>query len=251
MIIRTFLDAAGGVLLDLYRLTPEQALLVKSETLPGLTPIGAFEEIPGTGLKVFVGERRPRAGQLEITLTTAGRRHEDAFALQRELLRIVPDIRAYSRVPGGTMDIAGASQVTRTITGSAQVAGAVAMTLECASPYFWADREPVTVPTGTPQPVDVGGVADTGLRVTITAGGSAVTDPSIRTDAGLTTWRGVIPAGGSLVLDSLNGWSVTLGGVDVDLFVTGPAPALTPGERTVTVTAPGAVATLQWREGDL
>ncbi|MDO4264506.1 MAG: hypothetical protein Q4C67_09950, partial [Deinococcus sp.] len=75
MIERTFLDRAGQPLLDLYRLTTPQALFVTGENLPDLQPIGSTVELPGTGLKVFVGDSRPRAGQLEVTLATHGKSH--------------------------------------------------------------------------------------------------------------------------------------------------------------------------------
>lgn len=250
MIERVFEDVDGNTLLSLHRMTREQALWVRSEGLPTLAPIGTYEDVPGTGQRVLIGERRPRAGQLVISLGTSGRDHAGAWGLQRELVALAPLIRRYRREPGGTMDVAGYSAVKRTFSGQAQSGGNVEFTLECASPYFWTDQE-ATVAVGSAQALSIGGVAPTGLRLTLTAGGAAVTDPRILSDAGLTTWHGTVPAGGVLALDGLSGQPATLNGVDVSLYLTGPLPHLEPGDRTVTVTAPGASAKLNWREGEL
>lgn len=244
------MDEAGQTLLALHRVTREQALLVRSETLPDVNPIGTVEDVPGTGLKVLSGGRGARAEQVTVVIGTHGRTHHDAFALQQEILRAVPLIHGYSRVPGGTMDITAAS-ARRELSGGAQSNGTVTLTMTCASPYFWVDTDEWDVPVGTPQTVDVRGMADTGVRLTLMAGAAPIVDPSVLTDAGLTTWHGTVPAGGVLVMDSRREWTVTLNGADAGLTVTGPLPALSPGERSVTVTAVGGAATLQWREGRL
>ncbi|GAA4002638.1 hypothetical protein GCM10022631_11660 [Deinococcus rubellus] len=248
MIDRVFLDEQGRDLLNLHRWTPEQALFVKGETQPDLVPIGTFEDVPGTGLKVFVGERRPRAGQFAVTLGTHGKNPEEAFALQREIATLAPRIAGYSRTPGGTLSIAGVSKVTRSFTGAAMRGGAVELTLECASPYFWQESKTRTVPVGVVTPVSIGGQARADLRVSITAGGSAVTDPSILSDAGLTTWHSTIPAGQTLML---GGEDVTLSGMDAALTVTGPLPYLEPGFASLTIIAAGATAVIAWKEGEL
>ena len=255
MIERVFHDERGEVLLPLYRMTHEQALFTRSESFSALQPAGSFEEVPGLGRKVFVGERRPRAGQIEISLGTYGKTHEDAFALQRELLSIAPLIAAYSRSPGGTMEIAGVSEIKREFRGSAQFGGAVTLTLECASPYFWQEEQTQALPAGRAGPVVVGGMARTGLRVRIRAGEAGILHPSIHSDAGLTRWLGLIPPGGELVIDNLHGGHlVTLfpasgPGVTAHLKLTGPFPYLDPGIRTVTVDAPEGDIALTWKEG--
>ncbi|WP_261665489.1 hypothetical protein [Deinococcus sp. Marseille-Q6407] len=250
MIERTFLDRAGRPLLDLYRLTNPQALFVTGESLPDLQPIGSTVEVPGSGLKVFVGDSRPRAGQLEVTLATYGQSHGDNFALQREIMSLAPLIGGYSRSPGGTLHIAGYSSVKRTFHGGAQLGGTVTLTLECASPYFWQkEEEPLTIQAG-PNTVEVGGVARTGLRLELTAGAAPVTHPEIITDAGVTRWLGEVPTGGRLVLDSLHGLTATLNGQPAHLRVSGPVPWLEPGRRTVTL-SPGLSGRLTWQEGEL
>ncbi|MCP2015611.1 hypothetical protein L1280_002779 [Deinococcus sp. HSC-46F16] len=251
MIERILGDREGRELIALHRQTREQVLAVKREGLPDLVPIGGVEEVPGTGQKVFIGERRPRAGQLVVTLGTWGRTHDDAFALQRELVGLADQIGTYTRTPGGTLEIAGVSSVRRSFQGSPQSGGEVELTLECTSPYFWTDVAPRPLVVGAPQAVRIGGQAPTGLRVSLTAGGAAVTNPSILSDAGLTIWRSTVPAGQTLTLDSRRGWSATLNGADVSLYVTGPLPHLEPGTRSLTLTAPGAAAEVAWREGDL
>lgn len=248
MIDRVFLDAQGADLLNLYRWTPEQALFVKTETLPDLVPVGTFEDVPGTGMKIFIGERRPKAGQFAVTLAAHGKNPDEAWALQREIANLAPLIRGYSRTPGGTLSIAGVSKVTRSFTGAAMHKAAVELTCETASPYFWQESKSRAVATGSVVAVSIGGQARADLKVSITAGGSAVINPSILSDAGLTTWHGTIPAGGALVLD---GEDVTLNGVDAALYVTGPQPYLEPGTPTLTIAAAGASAVIAWKEGEL
>ena len=248
MIDRVFLDEQGADLLNLYRWTPEQALFVKTETLPDLVLVGTFEDVPGTGMKIFIGERRPRAGQMIITLATHGKNHDEAFALQREIANLAPLFRGYSRTPGGTLSIAGVSKVARSFAGSAQHGGAVELTVEHKSPYFWQESKSRSVAVGSAAIVNIGGQARADLKVSITAGGSAVINPSILSDAGLTTWHGTIPAGQILTLD---GEDVTLNGVDAALYVTGPLPYLEPGLSSLTIIAAGASAVIAWKEGEL
>lgn len=149
------------------------------------------------------------------------------------------------------MAIEGYSSIERSFSGSAQFGGEVKLTLQTASPYFWQDERTEAVPVGVPAPVSVGGAAITGLRIKITAGAAPVTDPSILSDAGLTIWHGTVPAGGTLLIDGLDGWNVSLGGIDVARYVTGPMPYLENGERSITITAPGAAAEITWIEGEL
>lgn len=248
MIERVLLDAEGNELLNLWRWTREQALFVKSESLPDLSPIGTFEDVPGTGQRLFIGERRPKAGQLTLSIGTHGKSHEDTFALQRDLLRIAPLIRAYSRIPGGTLKVAGYSTLKRTFSGSPQAGGVVDLTLECASPYFWSPAQKRSVTAGA-NGIEVGGQARVGVMLTLTAS-ATLTDPAIVGPMGTTTWRGTLNAGQSLTLDSREGWAVTLGGADVSLFVTGPLPYLDAGHNTLTLPA-GVTGTLEFMEGEL
>lgn len=245
---RVLYDENGNELLSLWRWTNEQALFVKAEGLPDLVPIGSVEEVPGTGQKIFVGERRPKAGQMTLTIGTHGKNHDEAFALQRELMNLAPLIRAYSRVPGGTLEIAGYSSVKRSFQGSAMFGGTVELTLECASPYFWLDAPPQQVLAGQ-NTVQVGGIAPTGIRLELTAS-QGVTDPQIVTDAGVTTWHGTLAAGQVFVMDSRRDWIATLDGRDVSLFITGPLPSLEVGTRVLTIPA-GLTGKVLWREGEL
>lgn len=247
MIDRVFLDEQGRDLLNLHRWTNEQALFVKTETLPDLVPIGTFEDVPGTGMKIFIGERRPKASQFAVTLAAHGKNPDEAWALQREIATLAPLIRGYSRTPGGTLSIAGISKLTRSFTGAAMHKAAVEVTLETASAYFWQESKSRPVATGVAAIVSIGGQARVDLRVSVTAGGSAVTNPSILSDAGLTTWHGTIPAGQILTLD---GEDVTLNGVDAALYVTGPLPYLEPGLPGLTIIAAGATAVIAWKEGE-
>lgn len=245
---RKLLAADGTELLNLWRWTNEQALFVRSESLPDLQPIGAVHEVAGTGQKIFIGDRRPKAGQISISIGTHGKNHEGAFTLQRELIALAPLIRGYSRVPGGTLRIASYSAVKRSFSGAAQFGGTVELTLECASPYFWQDAPPQSVISGANM-IYVGGMAMTGLRLTLTAS-QTVTDPVMMTDAGQTTWHGVLNAGDVLVMDSREGWTVTKNGIDVSLAVTGPLPMLEAGQRTLAIPA-GLSGQLNYMEGNL
>ena len=248
MIERVLLDRDGNELLNLWRWNREQSLYVKAETLPDLVPIGTVEEVPGTGQKIFIGERRPKAGQITLTIGTHGKNHEHAFALQREIAGLAPRIGAYSQVPGGTLGIAGYSSLKRTFQGSAQFGGTVELTLECTDPYFWGPGGTQALAAGA-NTVTVSGAAPTGVLLELTAAQS-VTNPQIMTDAGMTVWEGVLQAGQTLVLDSRTGWDVRLGGVDVSLTVDGPLPLLEPGERTVTLSS-GLTGQITWQEGEL
>ncbi|WP_181392027.1 hypothetical protein [Deinococcus irradiatisoli] len=245
------LNADGEVLLGLYRFDGSNALFTKSESLPDVTPVGQVEEVPGTGLRIYTGPELLRAGTLTLTLGTHGRTHSDLTALHDTVLRAAIQTAGYQRI-NGVLPIAHFSKITRVYQGSAQLGGQIDVTFEAAGPYFLGPEKTETVLNGSPTLLYNNGAGRAALRVEITAGASAVVNPSILTSAGLTTWVGTVPAGQTLTLDGAVGvWSVTLGEVDVSLSLTGPQPYLDEGECTVTLTAAGASALLAWQEGGL
>lgn len=252
MIDRTLLDAQGRDLLTLERRTLEQAMHVRAEGLPELSPVGEFVDVPGTGVRLYVGGDAIKGGAYTLSVGVFGRTHSDAFDLHREVMRAAVQARAVQRSDGGVLRLARFSRVSRAFTGSAQQGGAVDATWEVASPYWWTPERTLNIPEGQPTPVLNAGEALAPLRVTITAGGAPVTQPSILTDMGLTRFLGTVPPGATLTIDGLPGrWSTTLDGADAHLKLTGPQPALLPGERTVTVTAPGSAVQLAYQEGRL
>lgn len=239
------------MLLPLWRDTGEQRLGLAAENLPELTAIGTVEPVPGTGLKVFVGERRFKAGPLTVTIGTLGRRAADGWALQREIIGLLPHVRGYWHSLAGTLKLAGCTVAKRSLTGPYEPGGQIEIALEPKSPYFWQTEQGAGIIPGGPQPVTVDGVARTPLRVAITAGTAPITDPRVLSDAGETRWQGTVPAGQTLVIDGGAGPRALLGGLDVSLYLLSPLPYLEPGERTITVTAPGATCTAYWQEGTL
>lgn len=253
MIDRTLLDASGRELLALHRLTPEAALWVRDEGMPETTRTGTVRQVAGGTVQVLTGRPGRKAGQFTLSLGLAGRTHGDALALLGEVQGAVEDARRYQRSGKGVLLLAGPGDVGRPKwTGNAQVNCSVDVTWDLAARHWVVREQSQDVPVSVPTAVTVLGRMTAGLRVTITAGGAGVTNPSILTDMGLTTYLGTIPAGGVLVIDGTPGiWAATLNGTDARLKLSGPQPALLPGERSVTVTAPGATAHLDWMEGDL
>lgn len=250
MIERALTDWDGQEVLNLHRVTREQAWMVRAETLPRRFSLGGVVDRGGSGVRAFVGSRGRRADQLKLSILTAGQSHADNFAVQQMILNALERVHGFQRSPGGLLDIA-VVDAEPTINYNSGTSGTVNVTAEVLTPYWWTNEQTETITPGAARVVLIGGEAWTGIRVTITAGSQAVTDPVIVSDAGESRWNGTIPAGQTLTVDNIRGWRCLLGNVDASLGWTGPLPYLTPGERTLTVTAPGATAELTWREGTL
>lgn len=252
MIDRIWLDGEGRPLLTLHRMTQAQALWVRTEDLPEVRPVGTVEEVPGTGVNVYVGESLLVAGDYTVSVGTAGQTHADAFALQREVMRFAVQARAVQRTGEGVLHLARFTGIKRSFKGSALLGGQVDVTFRAAVPYWITAERVQDVAVGQATSVYVAGAMRAALRVTITAGSAAVTNPSILSDAGLTTWLGTLAAGQVLVIDGCPGrWAVTAAGADASLRLTGPQPYLEAGNRSVTIAAAGATAQIEWQEGEL
>jgi hypothetical protein len=118
-----------------------------------------------------------------------------------------------------------------------------------AWPYWLRPARSQAITPGGPVVVVNAGVAAASLKVVITAGAAPVVNPRILSAAGLSTWTGSVPAGQTLIVDASPGvWSVALNGLNVKAQLSGPQPALGLGAQSVTVTAPGAQASLSWQE---
>lgn len=250
MIDRTLLDAQGRDLLTLERRTLEQAMHVRAEGLPELSPVGEFVDVPGTGVRLYVGGDAIKGGAYTLSVGVFGRTHSDAFDLHREVMRAAMQARAVQRSDGGVLRLARFSKVGRAFTGSAQQGGTVDATWEVASPYWWGPPVKVPVNVGVPHPLHLNSDAPTPLRITIDGGAQSVTQPSILSDAGLTRWLGTMPPYAQLIINGQPGlWSVTLNGVHVETKLTGPQPFLKGGDTHLTITAAGATAHVIYQEG--
>ena len=124
MIDWMWLDADGAPLLQLYRQTAQQTMVMKSEGMPEITTSGQVITTPFTGIKLFVGSAALVAGSYTMTIGTYGQRHQDAFDLQRELMRAAMKTAYISRNPGGALSIAAFSRISRSFRGDAQLGGA-------------------------------------------------------------------------------------------------------------------------------
>lgn len=249
---RVLLDGAGNPLLNLWRLTADQALFVSAdgEKPPEIQPVGTVEEVAGTGIRLYAGPDAVKGGAYTLAIGTHGRTHADMAALQHEVLRAAVKTRAIQRTEMGTLFIARFSRITRSWRGSAQLGGAVEVAFEVASPYWWSDLKTQALTAGQTGTVNVSGNAPTGVRITFTPSQS-VTNPTFTTAGGVTRLLGTYGAGSVIVVDGQPGvWTVTVNGVDQALKLDGPQPLLLPGSNAVTVSGAGAVQ-LAWREGYL
>lgn len=251
MIERIFLDGDGSPLLNCYRMTKEQALFVRAEDLPEVRPVGGVEEVAGTGVKVYAGPELLTSGEYTISLGTHGKTHGDAFSLQREVMRWAIRARAVLRTGGGVLHLAHFTSIKRSFKGSAMLGGQVDVTFAPATPFWIVAERVQEVSSVGPTAVFVDGQMRSALRLTLTAT-STVTNPSILSDAGLTTWLGTLQPGETLLIDGRPGhWAVTVNGADKALQLTGPQPYLEPGSRTLTLSAPNCTALIEWKEGEL
>lgn len=245
MIERVLLNGQGEELLSLFRHSEAEALLPLEEGLPDILPVGQVQDIAGTGIKMFVGGDQLTAGSYSLTLGTYGRSHMDNFSLQRTVMQAAVQTRAIRR-SGLTLPIARFASIKRTFHGGAQLSGRVTVEFVPTTPYWLTAERRQLLETGQ-NTVHVDGMARAPLRVSFVG---PVTDPSVTTDAGVTTWLGTVPSGRELVIDARPGvWTAALDGDrTAALRLNGPQPYLNPGSRTVSVTHP---ATLEWQEGEL
>ena len=224
---------------------------VLEETLFELKSQGSVETVPQTGARVYAGYDALVPGQYSVTIGIWAGSRTDQARLRSE---VVQDARrCRSVVSGGlTLLIASYSTITPAWRGSSLLGSTVKAVFEPASAYWLRSAREQFIPPGAPVAVTNAGDMPAGLRLSITAGASAVTNPSVMTDAGLTAWTGTIPAGQTLVIDATPGvWSTTLGGVDAHLGLSGRQPRLNPGSTSITVLASGATAVAAWQEGTL
>ncbi|GGO32736.1 hypothetical protein [Deinococcus humi] len=250
MIERTLLDADQRPLLVCWRNTDEQALYVKEEGLPEVTPVGVIEDVGATGVRIYVGGDALRGGEYSLTLGTLGKDHAPLFDLQRTVMYAALRTR-FIRRNLETL-LVHPLRVKRTIRGSAQNGGQVEAQFAARVPFWLAPERFMTVTPGVPVPIGISGQMTVYPRIEIKAGNSAVVSPSILSDAGLTTVLSTIAAGQTLVLDARPGqWAVTLNGVDISRLLSGPQPYLLTGDRLLTVSAPGSLISMTWQEGNL
>ncbi|EYB68938.1 hypothetical protein DEIPH_ctg013orf0046 [Deinococcus phoenicis] len=221
--------------LDLQRWTVDEALQLTDEGLPDLAPVGTVQDVPGTGLRLYVGGEGLRAGTYTVTVAAHGRTPALALRLQHEVVRAATLTR-FVRRGGAELPIARFSRISRKWRGNWQVGSAVDVAFEASSPYWLLPVVTVPLVAGA-NTVKVEGDGPVSPRLSLTAS-QTVTNPQITTDAGVTRWLGTLNAGQTLVIDATPGvWSVTVGGLDVRLGLQGPQPLLQAGTRAVTLGA--------------
>ncbi|QLG11728.1 hypothetical protein HLB42_21490 (plasmid) [Deinococcus sp. D7000] len=250
MIERTLLDANQMPLLVCWRNTDEQALYVKGEDFPEVLPVGVVQDVGATGVRLYVGSDALRGGDYSLTLGTLGKDHGPLFDLQRTVLHATMRTR-FVRRNLETLPV-HPLRVKRTIRGSAQSGGEVEAQFAALIPYWLGPERFTSLTPGLPSPIGISGQMTVWPRIEITAGSGAVNLPSVLSDAGLTEIYTDIPPGQTLVLDTRPGqWAVTLNGADISRLLAGPQPFLLPGDRLLTVSAPGSLVSMTWQEGNL
>ncbi|WP_161881951.1 hypothetical protein [Deinococcus alpinitundrae] len=244
-----WLDINQQPLFGLYKFADGHEIRPLEEMLPSLKLLGTAETVPQTGQRIYAGYDGLVASQYTVSVGIwAGDRLS-----QRELSGqvMLAAIRTRYAVSGNLTLPVIMSGVEKSWRGSAALGSMVKATFEAASAYWLRPpKSPQIVAVGSAVPLSNGGQMPAPLRLSLTAGGSAVLNPVVQTDAGITTWLGTVPAGQTLTIDATPGtWSVTLNGNDVRTALRGPQPRLAPGLQTITITAPGASAVVSWREG--
>jgi hypothetical protein len=242
-------DGDGAPLFNLLKLTDQQEVRVLDEGLSNLRPAGTIVQVPQTGAQVYAGYDTVLPGEYSVTVGVWAGSHPGIQTLLGLVSAAAVRCRA-SQSGGLTVPITRFTGIERSWRGSAALGATVKATFAPASPYRF--RKPTTLPVAVGQLVrlPIGGQAPCDLRVEITAGGSAVVNPTIDAALGRTTWAGTIPPGQTLTLSELGGEGLyTLAGLDRSASVYGPQPQLTPTSPLITITAPGATARVTWQEG--
>jgi len=246
-----WLDINQQPLFGLYKFADGHEIRPIEETLPSLRPLGTVETVPQTGQRIYAGYDGLVASQYSVSIGIWAGDRLSQRSLRGEVM--LAATRTRYAVSGNLTLPVIMSAVEPTWRGSAALGSMVKATFEAASPYWLRPpRLPQVVAVGSPVSLSNGGQMPAPLRLSITAGGSAVLNPVVETDAGITTWLGTVPAGQTLTIDAAPGvWSVTLNGTDAKTALRGPQPRLAPGLQSITITAPGASAVASWREGVL
>lgn len=250
-----WLDADQNLLLTLGGAREEGWTGVTDEGEPTLAPAGQVETVPGTGVRLYVGGDALVPDDYSVTVAVQGRDGRLTPVLQALVVQAARQTRYVRKRLGeqqGLLPVARFTRIARGRRADPRLPREVKVTFAPALAYWLTEWREEEVSPGAPRLLYVAGEAPAPLRIRITAGASAVDHPSVRTDAGVTTWLGTLQPGQTLDIDASPGrWAATVGGVDVRLGLTGPQPLLNPGEREVTVTAPGASAVIGWQEGVL
>lgn len=241
-------DDAGTALINLYRRTADQAIDIKGESMPDLTPAGQVVDVAGSGARLFVGTSALRGGAYTVTVGTYGRDRANLGTVQRQVLAAAARTRFVVR-DGFALPVSP-SKLGRNFRGSALTGGEVSVTFECASAYWYGPILRRAVVPGVVVPFTLGGDGPVMPRIEIAAGGQDLTDLVINHDGGVTRFLDPVPAGQTLAIDARPGiWAVTLNGADRRLRLRGPQPVFNAGQTAVYVNAPGAAVTLIYREG--
>ena len=252
MIDWMWIDADGNPLIELYRVTPEQTMVMKSESMPEINPSGQVITVPFTGIRLFVGSSALVAGAYTMNIGTYGRKHSDAFALQKELMIAAQRTAFIVRNPGGSLPIASFSKITRSFKGDAQLGGEVQVVFEPSEAYWLTPMQTIFPLVNTGTPLTVSGSRTTPVGFSLFNNGAPFANMVLYTDAGATQFLGTIPTGSTFRIDSRPGfYTVTLDGLDVSTQLSGPQPYLKPGDRAIYINAIAGICTLTWQEGDL
>lgn len=243
-----WLAADLSTLATLDRETADQLVRLTGSDEPEITRSGGYEPVPYTPAVVYVGDGQLRSGAFTQTIALLATSRAQQFGLLEEFTRKATLTR-WIQLGTRQLPLAGLTRISRKWRSAAALGAAFEVNWQPALPYWLDPPQTLSLTPGAPQVVLNAGVAAVPLTVSITAGGSDLSSPSIQTDAGLTTYIGTVPAGQTLLIDPSPGrWNVTLNGVPVRTGLRGPQPRLDVGARVVLVTAAGASASVTWRE---
>ncbi|GAA5514763.1 hypothetical protein Dcar01_03524 [Deinococcus carri] len=247
-----WLDEDRQPLFSLLKVTGEQEVRVLEQNLHSLKPGGQVVAVPNTGAQVYAGYDIVLPGsEYGVVVGVWAGTHPGIQGLMSQVADAAVRCR-YVQEGALTLPIARFTGIDRTWRGAAALGGTVKANFAPGSAYRFRSPRSQPVPVGSPQTLPIGGQAPCDLRVDITAGQTAVVDPTIDAALGRTTWRGTIPPGQTLRIDELDGAGLCLlAGVERGVSLYGPQPQLTPRNRTITITAPGATARVTWQEGIL
>ncbi|SMB85764.1 hypothetical protein [Deinococcus hopiensis] len=217
---------------------------VAEEELFSLTPAGQVETIPGIGSRIYTGTDALVPGSYSVTVGAWGTTRAHVRELKGQVTRAAILTR-WVQKGNAELPIARWSSIKPVHYAAVSEGARVTAVFEPALAYWLLPEVTGALVAGN-NAVNVLGEGPVTPRLTLTAA-QAVVNPSVTTDAGVSTWHGTLQAGQTLVIDATPGvWSVTRGGVDVRTALTGPQPSLKPGMRTVTLSA-GLSGTLSFR----
>lgn len=254
-----WLDADGTPLFSLYRAefdpntgqwTPGYGSRgVTQHNLPEIKPDGTVQDVPGTSAAVYIGSDHLRAGDYVTEVSAFGPTRLNLTETQREITDAARRTR-WVRWLGHDLPISRFSGITNTQYAHVTQGALTKVTFRPALPYWLQPEQEVSLAGGVTD-LEVPGEASVPLRVTLTTQADVV-DPAIVTDAGRTRWLGTLKVGETLVIDGTPGvWTVTLNGVDVSRYLTGPQPALNPGTTRAELRGIGLRGKLAFRAGVL